>query len=136
MIIRKLHRRSPPRTGAVAVEFAVTSPLLFLLLFGALELGHANMVLNATEAAAFEGARAGITPGATAANCILKANHILNISGIKQATVEVLPADLGLDSQAVELKISVPYQHNTIVAPLFTKQLQIDRSCRLTRERP
>ncbi len=43
------------RSGVTTVEFAVVAPVAFLLLFGALELGHANMVFHSVEAAAYEG---------------------------------------------------------------------------------
>ncbi|MEZ6136862.1 MAG: pilus assembly protein [Pirellulaceae bacterium] len=123
------------RSGAVAVEFAMMAPLMFFLLFGALELSHANMVYNSTEAAAYEGARQGIVPGATAADCINAAQGVLDITGVSNATIEVTPADLSIDTATVEVRIRVPYAQNTIVAPMFTKTLQIDRNCALTRER-
>jgi Flp pilus assembly protein TadG len=109
----------------VTVEFAMTAPLLFFLLFGALELGHANMVFNSTEAAAYEGARSGIVPGASASDCVAATQHFLGIAGIRNAVIEITPADLLLDTPAVEVKVTVPYSQNTIVAPLFTKNLQI-----------
>ncbi len=113
----------------------MTAPLLFLLLAGALELGHANMVFNATEAAAYEGAREGIVPGANANECRAAAARILQISGIRGAQIQINPADLSVDTDTVDLLITVPYVDNTIVAPLFTRQLQIQRRCRLSREK-
>jgi Flp pilus assembly protein TadG len=61
--------RPQGRRGTAAVEFAMTAPLLFMMIYASVELGHANMVLNATEAACYEGARVGIVPGATADEC-------------------------------------------------------------------
>jgi Flp pilus assembly protein TadG len=123
------------RAGAVAVEFALTAPLLFLMLFGSLEMGHANMVFNATEAACYEGARQGIIPGATAAQCTAAANRLLQISGIRDATVEVTPNDLNVTTDTVAVRIRVPYNRNTIVTPVYTNALVIDRRCELVRER-
>lgn len=128
-------RKQRQRRGATAVEFAMTAPLAFLLLLGALELGHANMVFNTTEAAAYEGARHGIVPGASAADCVSEATRILEISGIRGAVVSVVPADLDTISDSVQVIINVPYSSNTIVAQTFTKQLQISRACELRREK-
>ena len=122
------------RRGAVAVEFALTAPFLFLILFGALELGHANMVFNVTEAAAYEAAREGIVPGSTANECRFAAQRVLEISRIRDAQIEVTPSDLATESDDVQVTISVPYVRNTIVAPFFTRGLNIRRSCVLTRE--
>lgn len=135
--VKVLRRRGPGkhRTGAVAVEFALTAPLLFLMLFGSLELAHANMLFNVSEAAAYEGARQGIVPGATAADCEAAVNRLLQISKIRGATVRVTPQDLTTESEQVDVAVSVPYAANSMVATLFTQGMIIERSCSLTREK-
>jgi Flp pilus assembly protein TadG len=133
-LIRRSRNDKSRRSGAVAVEFALTAPVLFLLLMGALELSHANMVLNSSEAACYEGARVGIVPGATAEECITAAQRLLDIAKIKNATVTVTPASLSTSSEAVTVRVVVPYRVNTIVTPVFTKGLTIQRECKLTRE--
>lgn len=130
--MNRMHRKS--RRGAVAVEFAMTAPLLFIILFGALELGHANMVWNVAEAAAFEGAREGIVPGATAGEVEAAVNSLLGISNIRGTTVTVTPSDLNQNTEFIEVALSVPYERNTLMPPFFTGGLIIERSCRLTRE--
>jgi len=123
------------RRGATVVEFAMTAPLVFLLLFGALELSHANMVFNTTEAAAYEGARQGIVPGASAADCVTAAERILAISRIRGATVSITPPDLRTDTNTIIVSITVPYADNTVVTPTFTRTLQISGACELNREK-
>lgn len=123
------------RSGAVTVEFAMTAPILFLLLMGALELGHANMVLNTTEAACYEGSRVGILPGATSAECIAATERMLQIGKIRDATVTVTPANLSTQSEFVTIQVVVPYRANAITVPVFTRGLTIQRQCRLTREK-
>lgn len=132
---RRKQQRNQHRRGAAAVEFAMTAPLLFLLLYAALELGHANMCFNATEAACYEGARIGIVPGATAAECEAVANNILRISKIRGATVQVTPADLSVDTPSIRVQITVPYAGTSIVVPTFTRFLTIQRACELVREK-
>ncbi|MCA9133151.1 MAG: pilus assembly protein [Planctomycetales bacterium] len=112
----------------------MTAPLLFMLLYAALEIGHVNMVLNATEAACYEGARTGIVPGATAAECQAAAQRILDISRIRGATVQVRPNDLSVRSPTVEVVIDVPYLQTSIITPTFTRGLTLSRACELVRE--
>lgn len=123
------------RSGATTVEFAMVAPVAFLLLFGALELGHANMVFHSVEAAAYEGARKGIIPGANAAECIAASNDMLQLCGVRGATVTVEPAVLAPSDTSVTVRIQVPYRSNSIVVPFFTRSLEINRECKLSRER-
>lgn len=131
----KTESRSSPRRGATAVEFAMTAPLAFLLLFGALELGHANMVYHSAEAAAYEGARKGIVPGATAAECISQTDEMLRLCRVSGATVTVTPNNLTPADPSVTVRVEVPYRSNSIVVPFFTRNLVINRECKLSRER-
>ncbi|XZE22546.1 TadE family protein [Pirellulaceae bacterium SH449] len=123
------------RQGATAVEFAMTAPIAFLLLFGALELGHANMVYHSAEAAAYEGARKGIVPGATAAECISQTDDMLRLCRVRGATVTVTPNNLTPADLNVTVRVEVPYRDNSIVVPFFTRNLVINRECKLSRER-
>lgn len=134
----KMSRRTSEaqRRGATVVEFALTAPILFMLLFGALELGHANMILNVSEAAAYEGAREGIVPGASAAEVRAAAQRILGISNIRGAAIQVNPANLALETDTIRVDITVPYAQNTLMPPFFTGGLIIQRSCELAREDP
>lgn len=130
----RIRKRQEQRSGAVAVEFALTLPLLFLMLFGAVELSHANMVFHAAEAAAYEGAREGILPGATSTDCRRAARRILNISKVRLAGIVVTPSNLSTETTTVRVEVRIPYRRNTIITPLFTDSLVIRRSCELTRE--
>lgn len=127
--------KSTTRSGVTTVEFAVVAPVAFLLLFGALELGHANMVFHSVEAAAYEGARKGIIPGATASECVAAANEMLQLCRVNGATVSVNPTTLTPSDANVTVRVQVPYRSNSIVVPFFTSNLVIDGECKLSRER-
>ncbi len=88
----KLHTRtqsesSPQRRAAVTVEMAVTLPVLFLFFFSQFELVRLNNIRNSVYFAAYEGAREGLIPGATAADVNGKVNHILSSVGAVNGTV-------------------------------------------------
>ncbi len=134
--MRKRTDNTGNRRGVAAVEFAMTAPLLFLMLYAALELGHANMVYNAVEAACYEGARVGIVPGASAVECQTASQRILDLSNVRGATVTVTPANLNTTTDTVRVNIAVPYAGTAIIPPTFTRLLSINRRCELVRERP
>lgn len=122
------------RKGAVVVELALTLPLLFLMLFGAVELSHANMLLHTAEAAAYEGARQGILPGATAGDCRRAAREVLDIGRVRRASVRITPTNLGTESDTVKVRVTIRYRRNTIITPIYTDSLVIRRECELIRE--
>jgi Flp pilus assembly protein TadG len=128
-------KTSSRRTGATAVEFALAAPLAFMLLCGSIEFGRANMVLNATANAAYQGARRAIVPGATSAQAISAANATLTASSVKSATVTVSPSTISTTTQTVSVTVSVPLNANSWMSAFFTKNISISRSCTLTRER-
>lgn len=130
----KASRARPNRRGVTVVEFAMTAPILFLMLYAALELGHANMTYNAVEAACYEGARVGIIPGTQAADCRAAAERILAISKIRGANVTVVPASLDAPSPSVQVRITLPYADTSIMPATFTRLLTINRQCELVRE--
>jgi Flp pilus assembly protein TadG len=54
-VLEKMSRR--PRRGTVIVEFALTVPFLFIIVFGVIDFSRAYSELNAMNAALREGAR-------------------------------------------------------------------------------
>lgn len=127
-------KRRNQRTGAAAVEFALTVPILFLFLFATFELGRGNMMQNTTEAAAYEAARVAIIPGSTIAEAEQSARAILVTAGIKNADVQITPNDLNSDSESVAVRVSVAYEENSIMPPGFLGGAQFVRTCTLKRE--
>ena len=64
----------------MAVEFAITAGLAFLFFFGAFEFSRVAMIRGTIDNAIYEGARLGITPGATAPEVEKKVRDILGTS--------------------------------------------------------
>lgn len=129
------NKRLPRRRGAAAVEFALTAPLAFMLLCASMEFGRANMILNSTANAAYQGARRAIVPGATSSQAVSAANATLTASTVKSATVTVNPSTITSTTQTVSVTVSVPLNSNLWIAPFFTKNISVSRTCTLTRER-
>jgi Flp pilus assembly protein TadG len=96
------------RRGAAVVEFALTAPILFALVFGAIEFSRANMLVHTTAIAATEAARTSIIAGATANDCRLKALEELRVVGVVDASVAIDPPEIVDDTSQVTVNLRVP----------------------------
>lgn len=122
------------RRGALTVEMALVTPVLFLLLFATVEFSRVNMVRNTVKNACFEGARRSSLPGATADDVRAVTEKLLTDVGVKKATVEVFPSVIDNSTKSVIVHVSAPLNANAWVSPHFFKNAVIERTCRLNRE--
>jgi Flp pilus assembly protein TadG len=123
------------RWGVVTVEFAICAPILFFIFFAALEFSRVNMIRQSVENAVYEGSRRGIVPGATAADCRMAAQGVLNTVMARNATIDVTPAVITADTPEVTVAVAVPINGNSWVAPLFFDGKSVRNSMTLRRER-
>ena len=129
------HRFSPlARRGASAIEMAFVAPLILLLFFAGIEFSRANMVLNAADFAALEGARLGILPGADSAECEAAARTELDLLGIKNHAVNVEPANILLTTPEVTVTVSIPFDDNLLPMSKYFVGKLLTRSITLRRE--
>lgn len=122
-------RKCRRHRGATAVEFAVTAPVLFIMVFAAIEFGRVNMIRHSVENAAYEGARRGIVGSATDAQVEAAVNQHLSAVAVSGASTEV--AIVGTD---VSVTVNVPFAQNNWIAPFFFHAPTISASCSLSRE--
>jgi Flp pilus assembly protein TadG len=135
MSLSKTIANAGKRSGAVTAEVAVCLPILFLLLFGCLEMAGANMLKHATESAAYEGARIGILPGATQAGVQQAVDKVLDSIGAEGSSIEILPQVITQETEEIEVVVSVPYAPNAWIAPFIIRSNPTFRSsCKLRRE--
>jgi Flp pilus assembly protein TadG len=127
-------RRPALRRGAVAVEFALTSGILFLVLFTSIEFMRVNTIVNSTENVAYEAARAAIVPGATNAVAAQTAQNMLRAIGVKGAQLVVQPDPINEDTPEVTVTVRVPLNENSFVMPRFFADDTIVKTCTLSRE--
>ena len=131
---RALSCRRSARQGAVAVEFALTASLLFFIVFTAIEFMRVNSIVNSTENAAYEGARAAIVPGAKEQEARDAANAMVKAIGVRGATVDVQPTPINDDTPEVTVTVSVPLDKNSFIAPRFFLGDSLTKTCTLSRE--
>jgi Flp pilus assembly protein TadG len=123
------------RRGTAAVEFAMTAPVLFLLLFGALEFSRANMLRHTIAEAAYEGARRGIVPGATADEVRGAATGILSSASAMDYTIDVAPETIAPDTPQITVNIALPLARNSWVPSLFFRERTLLKSFTMDREK-
>lgn len=99
------------RRGAAAVEFAVVSPVLFLLIFGMIEYGRMVMVQQVITNAAREGARKAVLDGSTSSDVTTVVSNYLTSAKISGATTTVNPTNpsSATSGSSVTVTVSVPY---------------------------
>lgn len=128
-------RRKRQRSGATAVEFAIVSPILFMILFACIEIGLAHMILHTTEAAAYEAARVAIIPGTTSQDAKVAARRILGTAGVRKADITLVPNNLSTSTRQVRVTISTRYRDNLAMPTFFVNDNPIVKECVLQRER-
>jgi len=127
--------KNSKRRGAVTVEVAICLPVLFLLLFGCLEIAGATMLKHAGESAAYEGARIGILPGATDAQVQAAVDTILDSIGAQGSSIEILPEVITQETEEIQVIVSIPYAPNAFIAPFVIRNNPtFVSSCTLRRE--
>lgn len=124
--------RNADRRGAVAAEFAVVSPLIFLLFLGGLELTSLNYVRQTAANASYEAARKAIIPGGTAAQAEAEAMRLMNALGVGDGTSVTVSIDN--TPQNVTVTIEVPAENHSWGLVRFCGGLTLRQTCKLTKE--
>lgn len=126
--------RGHDRRGATTVEFAIVVPLFLLFLFAFFELGRALMIDSVIENAAYEGARRGIIPGATAQSVFQAAREIAETSDVRSTQVAVLPGNITPETEFITVTVSTPLSESGLVIGSYLMGREIERSVTMTRE--
>ena len=128
----RFHHRK--RSGATTVEFAITIPILLLILFTTLEFSRMNVIRQTAVNAAYEGARRGIVPGSTANEVQQIATSVLDTVGVHGSTVTVTPTVLTPDTTEVTVDVTIPVAENGWLSARFFAGKNVATSCTLRRE--
>ena len=127
-------KKQPRRNGVITVEIAIILPVLFGLMVAAYDVTRVNMLRHTAQAAAYEGARRGIVPGATLAEIEAECTRVTSSVGVRQANITVNPATITRNTPSVEVIIEIPLRNNTLLASPFFGSIDIEGRTTLTRE--
>ena len=138
MVIQQHSRKSShfkkQRRGAVMVEMAITSGLVFFFFFAALEFCRVSMIRHTVENALYESARQGIVPGATSTEIQSTARRVLSRIGISGANIEVSPTNIQNSTPEVSVRIRLPLDRGLFAPALFFVGKSLDRTLVMQRE--
>lgn len=95
------------------VEAAVVMPLAALLLVGAIDLTWVFVLRHTAQVAAYEAARAGFAPGASAETVEAEARERLDLFGPRDALIRVTTDRFGPSAGEVSVRITMPIAANT-----------------------
>jgi len=108
-------------SGQSLAEFAITVPMILLLVIGMVEFARGWMVRQVIVNVAREGARLAVIPTSTNATVSARVDSLLTVSGINpaNASITVTTCDgTGCAGQPDVVQITVPYQF-ALVGPVL-----------------
>jgi Flp pilus assembly protein TadG len=132
--MKRIHKKAKLRQGAVLVEMAVTIGLAFFFFFAALEFCRVSMIRHTVEHALYEGARAGIVPGATVSEVQTRARNVLRTVGLSTINIDVTPSVLTQSTRDVSVRIRLPLDQNLYAPAFFFRGRTLDRTLTMQRE--
>ncbi len=135
--MKSAHRKAMKRRtrcGAVAVEMSLTLSIFLLFLFGTYELARASFLRHAAGAAAYEGARVGILPGASADDVTHAVQAAMRRSGARNTQITITPSVITNNTPKVKVTVRVPITDNTFFGRLFTRDVVTIGETELFRE--
>ena len=115
------------------MEVALTLPIFFLVLLMSIEAARLNTLRNTIENAAYEGARAGIVPGASTTDVTDTITPLMKVIGAKNVTVTTNPTVITDSDTTITVTVDAPLSSNSWIGR--TTSQHIIRSCTLSRER-
>ena len=122
--------------GAVTVEFAIVANVMFVVIFGCLELTRLSLMRNLAQDAAYFAARAAVIPGATNADATREANRILGTLGTKGVRVSINQGQvLTQDTEELQLEVIIDLKENMILLPMLPGAKEIRTKATMRTER-
>ncbi len=118
------HSRKPhsSRDGVAAVEFALISPVMFLITFGMIEVGSVMMIKNSLTQASRIGARVASLPLSTSDDVYANVRNELQVMGLEHASIAIHPEVLALIPPGGNVTVSVSVDPSTVNwVPKFLK---------------
>jgi Flp pilus assembly protein TadG len=95
------------RRGASAIEFAFCAPVLFVIVMAIIEFSRVYQLQQTSRQAAYETARAAISPGATATSAVAQGDNLLRAIGITNGTVTLNPSTISSTTMSVTATVTV-----------------------------
>jgi Flp pilus assembly protein TadG len=122
--------------GATTVEMAIVFPLIVLFFTFMFEVGRVLMLQPTADTAAYEAARAAMVPGATVTEAQQSAQQLVDAAGLTHVTITVTPNNLVESTPLVTVKVDIPVNDNSWIAPSQFADFVVSSEVTLLCERP
>lgn len=128
--------RLPRRRGTATVEFAVTLPVLVLIVLAAIEACSLIFLRQTLTIAAYEATRVALVPNVSNAQVLHAANSILNDRRVRGANIEISPRDFAAAEvqSFITVTVSAPAKANALLTPLFFRGRTLVGQCSMMKE--
>lgn len=124
------------RQAAVLVEFSMVLPIVVFTFASMIEISRVMLLQHTADAAAYEGARQGMVPGATATQATEAANALLSIAELEGTKVIITPDVITEATSIISVDVEIPIAENCWIIPLLIKDFAVSSSVTLFCERP
>ena len=113
---------------------ALVLPILMALFVAAVDVARVNNIRNTAEFASYASARQGIVAGKTATDIQNHAQASLDVIGIHEAIIDVVPQVITDETPTVTVRIDVPLNANLFANAWFFRDHTFHAECTLTRD--
>ena len=133
---RSQTQSSESRSGAAMVEFALTLPLMLIIMLGTIESCSMIHMKQTLQIAAYEAARISLVPKTTPAQVEYAATQILTDRNVRNAVITISPANFTSApiSSFITVTIQAPANDNFAVPLTFYKNRTITGTCSMMKE--
>lgn len=131
---RLVPQRSRRRPGAVTVEFAFCASIFFMFIFAMLEMTRFIYIQHSVQMCAYEGARAGVTPGAKVADVEQRVANLMQATGVRVYKVKTKPEEITSLTESVRVTITCNFSDNSWVPSSFLTNRKITSEIALQHE--
>lgn len=124
------------RRGAAMVEFALTLPLLLIIVLGTIESCSMLHLKQTLHIAAYEAARVALVPKTTNAQVTNAAQAILTDRRVQGSAISITPSSFSSApiSSYITVTVTAPSNSNFAVPLLFYRNKTITGSCSMMKE--
>ncbi|MEZ6126071.1 MAG: TadE/TadG family type IV pilus assembly protein [Planctomycetaceae bacterium] len=136
-VLTHLRKQRPHRRkGVAAAEFAVSLPILLVLMIGTIEACSMIYLKQTLSVAAYESIRASVVPNSSVASVQDAANAILTSRGVSGSTVVVSPADYATQPAGswITVTVSAPGSANSVITGWYYDNQTVSASATMMKE--
>jgi hypothetical protein len=132
---RSLSRRQC--RGVAATELAVCMPVIVLIVLATMEACAMMFLQQSLSVAAYEGARVGLAPGATAGDVVQQCRQILDDREVRGATVSVTPSNLPAATEGtwISVEATAPFSQNSLAGGWLFNASRLTADVQMMKER-